>query len=61
MPNKDVTHEIAVQRLRAAGADHVADKLASFRSVDGDFKGWDGHLRGKFSKRIVAIVWPEEG
>ena len=31
MKNKDGTHEIALQRLRAAGADHVADTLASFK------------------------------
>ena len=61
MTNKDVTHQIAVERLRAAGADAVADKLAAFRSRDGDLKGWDGHARGEFSKRIVAIIWPEEG
>jgi hypothetical protein len=34
MTNKDVTHQIAVERLRAAGADAVADKLAAFRSRD---------------------------
>lgn len=58
--NKDVTHEIAVERLRAAGAHAVADKLSAFRSAHDDLKGWDGHVRGNYSKRIVAIIWPEE-
>ena len=56
MKNKDVTHVIAVQRLRAAGADHIADKLASFRSVDGDLKGWDGHAHGNFIKVWGDVV-----
>jgi hypothetical protein len=55
-----VTHEIAVQRLRAAGADQVADQVAEWRNIDGTLGGWDGWVRGEFSKRIVGIIWPEE-
>jgi hypothetical protein len=58
---KSITHDMAVQRLREAGADLVADRLAAFRNVDGTLGGWDGYVRGNFSKRIVGIVWPEEG
>jgi hypothetical protein len=56
----NITHEIAVQRLRAAGAGQVADQLAAFRNVDGGLGGWDGWVRGRFSKRIIGIIWPEE-
>ena len=56
-----ITHQMAVQRLRDAGADQVADKLDGFRNVDGELGGWDGYVRENFSKRIVAIIWPEEG
>ena len=58
--NTSITHDIAVQRLRAAGADKVADKVAAWRNVDGSLGGWDGWVRGKFNKQIVAIIWPEE-
>jgi hypothetical protein len=57
---ESITHEMAVQRLRAAGADQVADRLAAIRNVDGGLGGWDGYVRGTFNKRIVGIVWPEE-
>ena len=60
MIDKTITHEVAVQRLRAAGAAQVAEKVAAFRNVDGGLGGWDGYVRGSFSKRIVAIIWPEE-
>lgn len=49
-----------MQRLRAAGATIVAEEVAAFRSVDGDLKGWDGWVRGKYSLRIIGIIWPEE-
>ena len=55
MKNKDGTHEIALQRLRPAGADHVADTLASFQSVDGDLKGWDGHARREFQQALSGL------
>jgi hypothetical protein len=58
--SKLVTHEVAVRRLRDAGASQVADRLAAFRNVDGGLGGWDGYVRGSFSRRIVAIIWPEE-
>jgi hypothetical protein len=58
--SNNVTHEIAVQRLRAAGATIVAEEVAAFRSVDGDLKGWDGWVRGKYSLRIIGIIWTEE-
>ena len=60
MNDKAITHEIAVQRLRAAGATIVAEEVAAFRSVDDDHKGWDGWVRGKYSLRIIGIIWPEE-
>lgn len=60
MKTESITHEMAVQRLRAARADQVADKLEAFRNVDGGLGGWDGYVRGNFNKRIVGIVWPEE-
>ncbi|MBR0971641.1 MULTISPECIES: hypothetical protein [Bradyrhizobium] len=59
--NDPVTHQMAVERLRAAGAVQVADKLAAFRNVDGGLGGWDGFVRKQFSQRIVAVIWPEEG
>jgi hypothetical protein len=61
MAELNMTHEIAVQRLRAAGAGQVADLVAAFRNVDGGLGGWDGWVRGRFNKRIVGIIWPEEG
>ena len=60
MKSVSITHQMAVQRLREAGADQVADRVAAFRNVDGGLGGWDGFVRGNFSQRIVAIVWPEE-
>ena len=59
MSSNHVTHEIAVQRLRAAGATIVADEVAAYRSVDDD-QGWDGWVRGKYGLRIIGIIWPEE-
>jgi hypothetical protein len=56
-----VTHQMAVQRLREAGADQVADRLAAFRNVDSTLGGWDGMVRKQLSRRIVAVIWPEEG
>ena len=60
MSSNHVTHEIAVQRLRAAGATIVADEVAAYRSVDDDLKGWDGWVRGKYGLRIIGLIWPEE-
>lgn len=37
-----VTHEIAVERLGAAGAKEVADLVSLFRNSDGTLGGWDG-------------------
>jgi len=56
----NVTHQIAVQRLRAAGATIVADELAAFRNVDGNLGGWDGWVKGKYSLRVIGIIWPEQ-
>jgi hypothetical protein len=56
----NVTHQIAVQRLRAAGATIVADELAAFRNVDGNLGGWDGWAKGKYSLRVIGIIWPEQ-
>jgi hypothetical protein len=58
--NNIVTHEMAVQRLRAAGAEIVAEEVAAFRNVDGNLDGWDGWVKGKYGHRIVGIIWPEE-
>jgi hypothetical protein len=60
MADNVVSHKRAVERLRAAGADQVADKVAAFCNADGGLGGWDGWIRGSFSQRIVNIVWPEE-
>jgi hypothetical protein len=40
--------------------ERVADQVAAFRIVDGGLGGWDGWVRGRFNKRIVGIIWPEE-
>jgi hypothetical protein len=56
-----VTRELAIERLRQAGAHGPADLLAAWVNRDGTFGGWDGYVRRRFSNRIVAIIWPEEG
>ena len=58
--SNDVTHEMAVQRLRDAGADIVAEEVAAFRNRDGNLGGWDGWVRSKYGHRIIGIIWPEE-
>jgi hypothetical protein len=58
--SNNVTHEMAVQRLRDAGADILAEELAAFRNVDGNLGGWDQWVRSKYGSRIVGIIWPEE-
>jgi hypothetical protein len=58
--SKDVTHDMAVQRLHAAGAHIVAEEVAAFRNRDGNLGGWDGWVKGRFGSRIVGIIWPEE-
>ena len=58
--SNSVTHEMAVERLRAAGADIVAEEVAAFRNVDGNLGGWDGWVKGKYGHRIIGIIWPEE-
>ncbi|PSO33417.1 hypothetical protein [Bradyrhizobium sp. MOS002] len=60
MNDKAITHENAVQRLRAAGADKVADQVDGWRNVDGGLGGWDGMVRGNYSRKIIGIIWPEE-
>jgi len=58
--SNSVTHEMAVQRLRAARADVVAEEVAAFRNVDGNLCGWDSWVKGRYGHRIVGIIWPEE-
>jgi hypothetical protein len=54
-------YQTAIQRLRCAGAVHVADELTKWRNCDGGLGGWDGWVKGNFSQRIIAIIWGEEG
>jgi len=55
-----VTHAEAVQRLRKAGVPVTAARINLWRNKDGKLWGWDGHVRGYFSHKIVEIIWPDE-
>lgn len=53
-----VTIEMAIARLMEAGLKWAAEKLISFRNVDGNKGGWDGYARGKFNSNILRVIWP---
>lgn len=60
MANKEhepVSKDEAVQRLKDAGYEGVANELKNWRDLNGNNLGWDGWIRGAYPV-VNDVIWP---
>ncbi len=55
--HEQVTKQVAIQRLRAAGHYDVAKELDAWRDANGNNWGWDGWIRGAHP-HVISVIWP---
>ena len=55
-----IAYDIAIHRLRLAGMTKIAEEVQLYESVDGDLKGWDGWVRGRYAADVIDTIWPPQ-
>lgn len=55
--HEPVSKDEAVQRLKDAGYEGVANELKNWRDLNGNNLGWDGWIRGAYPV-VIDVIWP---